>query len=91
MDFSQLMRAGGGAMGGMGQGMMDQNMRRTYESGRSGGFQDLMANKKIGDFVRTGGQQKAGDVFGSGQRTRGMVESIMQPPATGMRPPMGGR
>lgn len=50
--MSQIGRGLGGAMGGFGQAMMDQNFRRTYSTARGGGYSDLMQNQRIGDFIR---------------------------------------
>lgn len=61
-------RALGGALGGFGQGMMDQNMRRTYGTARAGGYHDLMENNQIQDFVTgdntQGLQMKFQDILG---------------------------
>ena len=50
-DLAKYGKLLAGSLGGFGQGMMDQNMRRTYGTARSGGYHDLMQNQQIGDFV----------------------------------------
>jgi hypothetical protein len=76
MDYSQMMRMGAGAVGGFGQSMMDRDFGRRYDAGRAGGFSDLMQNQKIGDFVRTGGRGKSGEIFGGGRKTRELGEAM---------------
>jgi hypothetical protein len=77
-----MRRGFAGALGGFGQGMMDQNMRRTYGTARSGGYYDLMENRNIGDFVRTGGRVKAHEALRGGRSTRELVESLLGSTAT---------
>ena len=54
MDYSAMMRMGGGMLSGIGQGMMDRGMRQSYGAARTGGFRDLMENQDVGDFIKGG-------------------------------------
>ena len=87
MDFSSLMskvkpalgglqRGIAGGMSGFGKGMMDRGFKTSFEEGATGGYQDLMGSQKAGDFVRTGGRQKSGQVFGGGKNTLGIADAL---------------
>lgn len=93
MDYSAMMRGAGGALGGFGQAMMSPDMRKTYDVARSGGYQDLMQNQKIGDFVRTGrtSPENPMDVFAAAKQEADMIRTRRQGPAAGARPMIGGR
>ena len=82
MDYSQMMRMGGGMVGGMGQGLMSQDFRRTYGAARSGGYGDLMENQNIQDFVT--GDEGSRDLTKRFQDLR----SRMLGPGRGMQQPM---
>lgn len=70
-------RGVGGTMSGFGQGLMDQKMRRTYGTARAGGYQDLMQDQQIGDFIRGRQPTDRRTDMESGMRTRQMIEELL--------------
>ena len=62
-----------GSLSGFGQGMMDQNMRRTYGTARSGGYHDLMENQQINRFVNARP--------GKANATKAKIQEILSDPA----------
>lgn len=71
--MSKFGKAAGGMVGGFGQGLMDQNMRRTYGTARSGGYHDLMENQQINRFVNA----EPGKV----NSTKAKIQELLSDPA----------
>ena len=71
--MSKFGRGIAGSLGGFGQGMMDQNMRRTYGTARSGGYHDLMEDQQINRFVNA--------QPGKANATKAKIQELLSDPA----------
>ena len=82
--FGPFRRRLGGMLGGFGQAMMDNEARKTFGVARTGGYQDLMENNQIQDFVTGDGTPKL-------QQQQQDVQAKMQPYKRGVTPTGGVR